>query len=157
MSKLRRLISFILAFSLLCPVVFVRVSAYNDTEGHWAAQAIARWTERGVVQGDGISFRPDAPITGGELASVIAKALDFNVFSTDGDEFWYSPYLRKCASERITVNTEKPYISRQDAMVALSQALSVTDGDRSALSSYLDADQVADAAVPYVSGMITAG
>ena len=51
MSKLRRLISFILAFSLLCPVVFVRVSAYNDTEGHWAAQAIARWTERGVVQG----------------------------------------------------------------------------------------------------------
>ena len=45
MSKLRRLISFILAFSLLCPVVFVRVSAYNDTEGHWAAQAIARWTE----------------------------------------------------------------------------------------------------------------
>ena len=157
MSKLRRLISFILAFSLLCPVVFVRVSAYNDTEGHWAAQAIARWTERGVVQGDGISFRPDAPITGGELASVIAKTLDFNVFSTDGDKFWYSPYLRKCASERITVNTEKPYISRQDAMVALSQALSVTDGDRSALSSYLDADQVADAAVPYVSGMIASG
>ena len=98
MSKLRRLISSILAFSLLCPVVFVRVSAYNDTEGHWAAQAIARWTERGVVQGDGISFRPDAPITGGELASVIAKTLDFNVFSTDGDKFWYSPYLRKCAS-----------------------------------------------------------
>lgn len=30
-------------------------------------------------------------------------------------------------------------------------------GDRSALSSYLDADQVADAAVPYVSGMIAAG
>ena len=42
-------------------------------------------------------------------------------------------------------------------MIALSQALSVTESDRSALSLYSDADRVSDDAVSYVAGLISSG
>ena len=42
-------------------------------------------------------------------------------------------------------------------MIALSQALSVAESDRSALSLYSDADRVSDDAVSYVAGLISSG
>ena len=142
MRKLRHFIALVLTVSLLCPVLIpIKVSAYHDTQGHWASTAIERWTKYGVVQGDGTSFRPDAWISSGEIAAILSRVLDFNTFSTENDAFWYDPYIRKCVSERISISQDRTCISRQDAMIALSQALSVTESDRSALSLYSDADQ----------------
>lgn len=158
MRKLRHFIALVLTVSLLCPVLIpIKVSAYHDTQGHWASTAIERWTKYGVVQGDGTSFRPDAWISSGEIAAILSRVLDFNTFSTENDAFWYDPYIRKCVSERISIPQDRTCISRQDAMIALSQALSVTESDRSALSLYSDADRVSDDAVSYVAGLISSG
>lgn len=158
MRKLRHFIALVLTVSLLCPVLIpIKVSAYHDTQGHWASTAIERWTKYGVVQGDGSSFRPDARISSGEIAAILSRVLDFNTFSTENDAFWYDPYIRKCLSERISIPQDQTCISRQDAMIALSQALSVTESDRSALSLYSDADRVSDDAVAYVAGLISSG
>ena len=158
MRKLRHFIALVLTVSLLCPVLIpIKVSAYHDTQGHWASNAIERWTKYGVVQGDGTSFRPDARISGGEIAAILSRVLDFNTFNTENDTFWYDPYIRKCLSERISIPQDRTCISRQDAMIALSQALSVTESDQSALSLYSDADRVSDDAVSYVAGLISSG
>jgi len=83
MRKLRHFIALVLTASLLCPVLIpIKVSAYHDTQGHWASTAIERWTKYGVVQGDGTSFRPDAWISSGEIAAILSRVLDFNTFST---------------------------------------------------------------------------
>ena len=158
MRKLRHFIALVLTVSLLCPVLIpIKAFAYQDTQGHWASAAIDRWTEYGVVQGDGTGFRPDAQITGGEVAAILSRVLDFNTFSTENDVFWYDPYVRKCSAEFISIPANKTYISRRDAMVALSQALSVVEGERSALSSYSDAEQIDDYAISYIAGLVSAG
>ena len=158
MRKLRHFIALVLTVSLLCYVLIpIKASAYHDTQGHWASTAIERWTKYGVVQGDGTSFRPDARISSGEIAAILSRVLDFNTFSTENDAFWYDPYIRKCVSERISIPQDRTCISRQDAMIALSQALSVAESDRSALSLYSDADRVSDDAVSYVAGLISSG
>lgn len=75
MRKLRHFIALVLTASLLCPVLIpIKVSAYHDTQGHWASNAIERWTKYGVVQGDGTSFRPDAWISSGEIAAILSRA-----------------------------------------------------------------------------------
>ena len=76
MRKLRHFIALVLTVSLLCPVLIpIKVSAYHDTQGHWASTAIERWTKYGVVQGDGSSFRPDARISSGEIAAILSSCL----------------------------------------------------------------------------------
>lgn len=48
---------------------FLPVSAtprFTDTLGHWAAPAIARLQEQGLVEGDGLRFYPDASMTRAE-------------------------------------------------------------------------------------------
>ena len=41
MRKLRHFIALVLTASLLCPVLIpIKVSAYHDTQGHWALTAI---------------------------------------------------------------------------------------------------------------------
>lgn len=50
------------------------VSAYSDVQGHWNQAVIEKWSDSGVLSGysDG-TFRPDAPITRGQLASVLYR------------------------------------------------------------------------------------
>ena len=47
--------------------------SYNDTDGHWAENAINRWTGYGVVAGDGVSFSPEAPLTRAMMATIISN------------------------------------------------------------------------------------
>lgn len=51
-------------------------SLFSDTAGHWAQAEIDRAAQRGWVQGypDG-TFRPDAPITRGEVAALVNRML----------------------------------------------------------------------------------
>ena len=88
MRKLRHFIALVLTASLLCPVLIpIKVSAYHDTQGHWASNAIERWTKYGVVQGDGTSFRPDAWISSGEIAAILSRALDSGTIRTSGNVY----------------------------------------------------------------------
>ena len=48
-------------------------SPYSDIKGHWAEEAIDRWSGYGVVQGDDNGFRPDGGMTRAEAATLFAK------------------------------------------------------------------------------------
>ncbi|MDE6108034.1 MAG: S-layer homology domain-containing protein, partial [Oscillospiraceae bacterium] len=58
---------------ILLPVQ-ARAAAYSDVEGHWAAPAIERWSESGILKGyeDG-RFGPDDPMTRAQLATVLYR------------------------------------------------------------------------------------
>ena len=70
---MKRAISLILTaamvMSFLCTGAFAE--SFIDVEGHWAEEAIERWTSNGVVngKGDGI-FDPDATLTRAEMAQI---------------------------------------------------------------------------------------
>ncbi|OXM85415.1 S-layer homology domain-containing protein [Paenibacillus rigui] len=69
---------------------------YSDvTESHWAANYIKIGTKYGYFNGfEGGTFRPDAPVTRGELASVMSRFLKLNVSKageahfTDVEGYW---------------------------------------------------------------------
>ena len=49
---------------------------YDDTDGHWAENEIDRWTEAGVVHGEGNGeFNPDGNMTRAEAAQVFVNLL----------------------------------------------------------------------------------
>lgn len=47
---------------------------YTDIQGHWAADVIEKWSDAGILSGyaDG-TFRPDAPVTRAQLATVLYR------------------------------------------------------------------------------------
>ena len=70
------LLAVALALALAAPAL-----AYDDTAGHWGAEAIDRWSQEEILQGYGGQFRPDAPITRGELAVILDRLMDYQTQS----------------------------------------------------------------------------
>ncbi len=70
--KLRRMLSIVLALTFLFTCL-PYTSAFSDTAGHQAADAIERWSARGIILGYDGTFRPDDPITRAEMAVIIDR------------------------------------------------------------------------------------
>ena len=71
-------VSLLLAVVMVC-ALFTPVAAadYADVQGHWAADAISRWSDIGIIQGDGTGFRPDDAITRAETATIINNVISY--------------------------------------------------------------------------------
>lgn len=53
------------------------VTPFMDTAGHWAGPAIGELQRLGLLKGDGKNlYRPDTPVTRGELATLLSRLLD---------------------------------------------------------------------------------
>ena len=46
---------------------------YNDTADHWAAKEIATWSDRGIIEGSGGSFRPNDTITYEQMVTCLSS------------------------------------------------------------------------------------
>ena len=44
---------------------------YTDVDGHWAAEAIYKWSDYGVIKGNNGLFRPSDFITRAEMACIL--------------------------------------------------------------------------------------
>ena len=72
----KRITSGILALCMLISLFPVTALAtYSDIDGHWGEEAIERWSEYGIVEGDGENFNPDGLMTRGAAAAVFARLL----------------------------------------------------------------------------------
>ena len=107
MKKLqRKALSVFLALVLLCglfPTAYAaEQTAYSDTHGHWAEDAIARWSDYGIVQGNNGKFDPDSSMTRAQAAMVFAKLLgleqtaDLSAFADVPADAWYTDAMAKC-------------------------------------------------------------
>ena len=171
MQRGRRLLSLLLTLALTVSLFAVPVMAddsYSDTHGHWAESSIERWSEYNIVSGSDGAFMPDASMTRGQLAKVLANMLGLtetaanNPFSDVSDTAWYAPYMLRCYAAGIMLgangkgNPDAP-VSRQEAMTMIARALNIEPLDTSTLDGYKDANGVADWAAGYVAALTSAG
>lgn len=62
--------------SLCCPALAAEAAAFPDVEGHWAEEIIQTLAAEGIINGCGDGkCHPDAPITRGQFATLIARAM----------------------------------------------------------------------------------
>lgn len=155
------LMTLALVFALTLPAL-----AYEDTAGHWGEQAIDRWSGEEILQGYGGQFRPNDPITRGELAVILDRLMDYQTRSAAAypdveANSWYEDAVRGAAAANILQGdgyTLRPLapITRQEAAVMLGRALGVAQ-DAAGLSSFADGSRTADWAAGYLGGMAQAG
>ena len=159
----KRLLSGLLAGAML----LTPAMAFTDTSGHWAEAAVNKWSqEYGVLQGyeDG-SFRPDDSITRGAFAGILDRFLQFQsaapagTFSDTAGNRWEDAILKLNAAGVYLGSEGKALpgdsITRQQAMTMVSRAFQLGGSD--APLAYLDEEQVANYARPYIAELTARG
>lgn len=148
-------LALLMVLSLLPVAAFAAEARYDDIGGHWAESSIERWSEYKIVEGSGGHFRPDASLTRGEMAKILAGTLGLteegaeNPFADVAADAWYAPYVLRCYVAGIMKGdgaNAKPTasITRQEAMVMLCRALAIAEKAEADLSAYGDSADVAD-------------
>lgn len=170
MSKIKRIQSLFLAACMLVNMLqmWAGAIAFKDTEGHWAKSAIERWIDYGILAGDqNGDFQPDAPITRGALAKIIAEAMKYKVQAENTyidlpADVWYTPYVLKCVTAGVMNGYggrrmgPEDLVTRQEACKMLSVAFGLAP-ETSADTQFTDQAVIADWALPYVAAMAKKG
>ena len=127
---MKKAVSALIIAAICCVMLMLGASAveFSDIDGHWAEDTINEWKDNGVISGypDG-SFRPDTPVSRGELAKILTLAFDLQEtslfeYNDVNDSQWYYPYLTYSA-QYIPVyalpsgfDNNMPYIENPDGM-----------------------------------------
>ncbi|MDD6274825.1 MAG: GH25 family lysozyme [Clostridiaceae bacterium] len=143
--------------------------AFADTEGHWAENAIDRWSkEYGIFLGSGGLFRPNSDITRAEMAVLLDRLLGYKnttdeAFSDVSPDEWYAGAISRLHEAGVLLGdgryaNPKGCITREQAVVMLVRAfaLDTKNGAERALS-YADADEISSWALEAVGAMTAAG
>jgi len=143
--------------------ISVFAATYTDISGHWAENAIERWTDEGIVKGyEDNTFRPDNLLTRAEYATILIrmfeaeKTVDLSSYKDVEKNAWYYDALSKAVAMGAmqgyssTEMGPNANITRQEAMVSLNRILEVkalkpTSGDIDI--TYIDEDAIASWAV----------
>lgn len=128
---------FALMGMLLLPSnVVLAEERYQDTQGHWAEEAIAAWSNRKVLNGYNGFFRPNDTVTRGEMAVILNNIMAYqqkgeNTFSDLDENFYTEPILKAAQAGTLVGDGSsvrpKDTMSRQEAIVMLSKALGLTE------------------------------
>ena len=116
---------------------------FSDTAAHWASAAIDKWAGYDVLNGSEGKFRPDAPITRAEMATVLDNMMDYqiaakNSFSDVPSGAWYADAVLKANAAGILNGdgaghaTPTANITREQAALMLARAFAVSEGTKSA-------------------------
>lgn len=177
----RKLLSCILSASILCSLLPVGAFAaqvsntaeaaptqnvvYEDIENHWGKEQILTWSEYGVFAGYNGKFRPDDPITRGELAVVINAVMDYQTKSSDVtfkdlDEAFYTDPILRLAEAGVMCGAyglvrPKDNVTREETAVMLCKAFGLTP--ETVKTKFVDQDAISDWAVGSVSAMNNRG
>lgn len=141
----------------------------TDIEGHWASDAIQQAIKLKFINGyTDNSFRPNASVTRGEFAAMLARALhleekgDADFADIDMIPAWARPYIASVVNAGIASgfedNTYRPAqaITRAEvaAMIVRAKKLPL---ENNAELSFKDADQIPNWAKPFVAAAYKAG
>ena len=167
--KRKRICAWFITLAMLLTMLPSALAAsFADTRGHWAEDAISRWSDRGVIQGHNGDFEPDSAITRADMAVIIDRIMDYqtkaeNKFSDLDNAYYKDPILRVAQAGVMQGDGKnvrpKDKITREEAVSMLARALSVTAGgsstsfaDNSRISSWAMANVAAFAKNGYIAG-----
>ncbi|NJP12319.1 MAG: DUF1565 domain-containing protein [Leptolyngbyaceae cyanobacterium RU_5_1] len=140
-------------------------TTFVDVQGHWAQPYIEALAKRNIINGlPGGVFKPDAPVTRVQFASIINKAFAPSAkrsaiaFKDIDSTFWgYQPIQAAVQSGFMNGDPDglfKPDqpVLRVQVLVALANGLGFNNGDPSLLSMFQDATAIPD----YAAGPVAA-
>ena len=156
----KRLVSILLTMVMLVSMLPVSASAaFSDVRGHWAQAEIEKWSEKGIVQGYGGMFRPNDPVTRGEMAVILDRIMKYqakadNSFS-DLDQSWYTDAILKANAAGVILGNDgkvrpKDNITRQEAAGMIARALKIDEGKATQNTGFKDNAQISVWARGYV-------
>jgi hypothetical protein len=158
-TGLRRLFAMLaFALALVCSGAGVAFGApYNDTEGHWGAAVIEKWSEYGVLHGNGDgSFAPDRDMSVAEFATVLVNAFGCTETGNAGISPSIPAWARGNVQKTVTAGmiaageTGLP-LTRELAAKILANALGVTP--QAGAAGFADDSAVSAAYKPYVNAL----
>lgn len=138
---------------------------FSDVQGHWGQKEIEKWSEKGIIQGSDNMFRPNAPVTRGEMAVMIDRIMKYQVKAgnsfKDLDQSWYTEAVLKTNTAGIILGSNgnvrpNDNITREEASVILARALRL-DASTKATSIFKDSEQISDWAAGYVYALADKG
>ncbi len=167
--KIKRTLALALTFAIVMSLLVFPSSAagFGDTNGHWAEAAIDRWSGYGIVQGDGVNFRPYASMIVGDFAIVLNNLMGYTVRAENsfadltGNEYYADAVLRLKAAgilegDGVNANARET-ITRERATVLLARALGIQPVENASLSSFVDGSTAADWSAGYIQAMADKG
>lgn len=144
-------------------------SPFHDTQGHWAENAIDRWSSYGVVSGHGNgSFAPNASMSRAEMAQTYVNLLqltekaDISQFTDVAPDAWYADAIAKCVAAGILSGTSDSTISpmspvdREQMFVSFGRAMGLKPVENTD-SSLSDLGDVSDWAEGMVNALLEEG
>lgn len=109
----------------------VNAASFSDIEGHWAQNAIEKWSEKGIIQGYDGKFNPDNSITRGDMAVILNRMMNYseksdNVFTDLDNNAYYTDSILKLNNAGIMFGSDgcvrpKDFITREEAFVMLNR------------------------------------
>lgn len=171
MSKVQRVLLTVgIIFLTILNTVGLSVAQTNDIKGHWGADKISAWAEKGYIKGydDGM-FRPDQSITRAEFAALLNRCFGFTSgvterFSDVPQNAWYAGEISKAKAAGYLTGypdgTVRPdsRITREEAASMIAHVLKLNAlSDMSNLSEFKDAAAISGWSKGLVSAVVKKG
>lgn len=141
------------------------MAAFSDTDGHWAEEAIDRWSSLGIIQGYNGRFNPDDPITRADMAVIIDRLMQYqtaaeNTYPDLPDDAYYTTAVLHARDAGVMFGDGsymRPLnkITRQEAVVMLGRAFGIPESTTAA--NYSDLSDILSWALGYVNSMTEIG
>ena len=140
----------------------------EDAANSWAAEAIDRWVQHGVVHGNGDgTFRPYHSLTRGELATIFVRLFGLteraeNRYDDLSGSEWYADAVLRCTAAGILEGDGKNIhaeaaVTRQEAMTMFARAMGLPADADPDLSRFVDGGETADWAAGYMAPLAQMG
>ena len=169
-KPMRNALSLLLGASLAAGAGMTSAAAaFVDTDGHWGADAINRWSGCGVVNGQGNGvFAPAASMTRAEMAQMMANLLhleekaDISAYTDVPADAWYADAIAKCVAAGILKgmggNLMYPglEIPREQVFVMFARAMGI-DEQAVSRSKFTDSDKISDWAEGSINALANYG
>lgn len=154
---------------MMVPSAFAASDGFDDVPGHWAEDAINRWSGYDVVNGVGDNqFAPNGTLTRAQAAQVFANLLDLEVQAdisryTDVPEgSWYHTAIAQCVAAGIltgtggaTMDPQSP-VTREELFVMFARALNIRPQSSSDVT-FGDSGEVSGWAQGYINALADRG
>jgi len=162
----RKALSMVLAVAMVLSLLpATALAAYSDVQGHWGREAIEKWSDMEILQGFDGKFRPNDPITRGDMAVIVDRVMKYqtkaaNTFTDLGQAYYTDAVLKASAAGVIQGNANRvrpnDRITREEAAVMLGRALGVREKD-TASQRFADSAAISSWAAGYINAMADKG
>lgn len=145
---------FVFLFYCISQTTMIFAAGEADITGHWASPLFEKWYSQGVIQPEEGLYRPDEPITRGELADILVAIMKYQ------DNSYYSRSSLGALEEAGVMmgdgsnNDPDGLVTRQEAVVILSRAFYI---EAEARTTFLDRTAIAPWADGYVAAFSRRG